>query len=73
MSEDMVLCCFCNDVVKSTHIDPCDLNVLTNWDKPKNKQKNQTFWCHFACLKDKFHKDVKKHLVLDILSYDDDN
>lgn len=63
-----VTCCFCNKKIKSDSINPCDLNILTNWDKSPNYQNNQTFWCHFECFKDKLHQDVQKHVMVHLLT-----
>lgn len=63
-----VLCCFCNMHIESDNINPCDLNILTNWDKEKDLQRNQTFWCHLECFRNKLHKNVRKHLLVDLLT-----
>ncbi|HEV2916971.1 MAG TPA: hypothetical protein VGW78_04440 [Candidatus Babeliales bacterium] len=68
-----VLCCFCNQNIAITNVDPCDINILTNWDKSKTKQNNQTFWCHLECFRNKMHENMKIHLVVDILSCDDED
>jgi hypothetical protein len=68
-----VLCCFCNEDIKSTNIDPCNLNILMNWDKSPAQQRDQDFWCHLECLREKLHENIKKHLVLQLLSVDDEN
>lgn len=67
-----MLCCFCNEKIESDKLNPCDLNILTNWDKPKNYQNNQTFWCHFECFKNKLHKNVQQHLVVHLLIQNDE-
>lgn len=63
-----VSCCFCNEGIYSSEVDPCDLNVLTNWDKEKSKQAHQTLWCHLDCLRSKIHPQVRQHLVVHLLS-----
>lgn len=68
MSVDNVLCCFCNMIIESDEFNPCDINILTNWNKPKSMQNNQTFWCHLECFKEKLHRDMKQHLVVHLLS-----
>jgi len=70
MNTPAVSCCFCDKNIESTNVNPCDINILTNWDKPKNKQHNQTFWCHIECLRDKLHKSVQQHLIVDLLTDD---
>lgn len=70
MKEKGVLCCFCNEHIESNNINPCDLNILTNWDKPEEKQRNQTFWCHIECFQKKLHKNVRQHLIVQLLTND---
>lgn len=65
-----VLCCFCNQNIQSTNIDPCNVSILINWDKSSEKQRDQDFWCHLECFREKLHKDIKLHLVLHLLSVD---
>lgn len=59
-------CCFCNTMIQSNDVDPCDLNILINIDKPKNKQDNQTFYCHIHCFEQKLHNNMRGYLVLHI-------
>lgn len=67
-----LLCCFCNEGVRSNQYDPCDLLIATNWDKPKNRQHDQSFWCHLECFRKALHKDIKQHLLVDLLSCQED-
>jgi hypothetical protein len=60
-------CCFCNKTTKSSNLNPTELNILINWDKEKSDQKNQSFWCHYECLNDKLHENIRQHLVLHLL------
>lgn len=62
-----VMCCFCNKNIKITDIDPCDIDILINWDKSKEKQHNQTFWCHLECFREKLHANIRIHLMVDLL------
>ena len=43
MSKENVLCSFCNQKIESDNLNPYDINISTNWDKPKSNQHNQTF------------------------------
>jgi hypothetical protein len=67
-----VMCCFCNESIKITNIDPCDIDILINWDKSKEKQHNQTFWCHLECFREKLHTNIRIHLMVDLLAGDDE-
>ena len=49
--ENSVMCCFCGKGVTSSFIDPCSINILINWDKSKDKQYSQDFYCHISCFK----------------------
>ena len=49
-------CCICKDTIlgeelsKST-LDPCTLILVSNFDKPREDQKEQQFFCHFECFR----------------------
>jgi hypothetical protein len=58
-------------MINSTDTDPCDVNILINIDKAKDKQDNQTFYCHVDCFKEKLHEKIRGYLVVQIV--DDDN
>ena len=60
-------CCFCDQMIESTKIDPCDLNILINYDKPKDQQDNQTFWCHIECFRKNLHENIRKLLIVDVI------
>lgn len=60
-------CCFCGTIIKSTKIDPCDLNILINVDKAKNYQDNQTFYCHIDCFRNTLDNQIKNALIVDVV------
>jgi len=64
-------CCFCNEDIVSDIRNPCDVSVLTNIDKPKTKQCNQTFYCHVDCFKEKMHPKPGYYFMLDLLGEED--
>ena len=43
-------CMFCNEIITSGELDPCALNVTASIEQPRACQKEQTFFCHIACL-----------------------
>lgn len=51
MNELEFECCFCGEGIESNKTDPCDINVLINIDKSKDKQYSQFFYCHLMCFK----------------------
>lgn len=57
-------CCLCGERIRTTPINPCNLNILTNVDKPKENQFDQIFYCHAECFKLALHDDIKNYLVL---------
>jgi hypothetical protein len=59
--------CFCNLMIESSQVNPCDLNILINCDKSKEEQDNQTFYCHVECFREKLHKEVEGYLIVDVL------
>jgi len=65
MPELNFRCCFCNEMITPNDVDPCDVNILTNIDKPKDKQENQTFYCHIDCFKEKMHYKMAGFLIID--------
>lgn len=62
-----VKCCFCGENINSDNINPCELIVISNWDKSADQQNDQVFWTHMKCLSNKMHDSVKQYFVLDIL------
>jgi hypothetical protein len=73
MNDLGFVCCFCNQSIESNRTDPCDVNILINWDKHKNKQHNQTFWCHLECFKNQLHDKIQSYLSVDLLLDDDES
>ena len=67
MKDIRYRCCFCNELIQSTNVDPCDINILINCDKSKDKQDTQTFWCHIECFRRSLHDNIKKLLVVDLV------
>ena len=66
-----IACCFCNKGVVETKIDPCDISIITGWNRPKSKRRDQFFWCHLECFRSKMHPSLAKRLVLETLVDDD--
>jgi len=44
-------CVFCNQGISPLGLDPCALHLVAHIDKPNHMQKEQTFFCHFDCLR----------------------
>ncbi|HSC24759.1 MAG TPA: hypothetical protein VLB80_00890 [Candidatus Babeliales bacterium] len=59
------LCCFCNTLIIPSHGNPMEIDILINFDKPKSKQDNQTFYCHMECFKEQLDPKLKIHFHLD--------
>jgi hypothetical protein len=67
MNTTFYRCCFCNELIQSSNSDPCEIDILINIDKPKNKQYNQIFYCHMRCFKEKLHEKIRIHFALEYL------
>jgi hypothetical protein len=65
--EDNLLCCFCDETIESDQVNPCELIVKSNWDKPRCEQGDQVFFTHFKCLKERMGVSTKPYLVIDII------
>jgi hypothetical protein len=57
-------CCFCNRGIESSKVDPADINILINIDKPADQRYSQDFYCHVMCIREKLHEDFKMHFHL---------
>ena len=44
-------CLFCRRGIETGRLDPCGLVIVTNLDRPRDLQKEQTFYCHIECLR----------------------
>lgn len=43
-------CLFCAGSIAPTDLDPCALNLVARFDRSRHFHKEQTFFCHHACL-----------------------
>lgn len=59
-----LLCCFCNKDIKSSKINPTEINILINFDKSKDLQHEQSFFCHVECFREKLHESIKNYFYL---------
>ncbi len=48
-------CCFCNQAIEPSDVDPCNMNIMANYGKEIKYQPTQDFFCHFKCLKERLH------------------
>lgn len=62
-------CCFCGQKVETSKADPCPVSVMINADKAKDKQYDQDFYCHLACLKKHLYPNDKQRLYWLIHQY----
>ena len=47
-------CCICKETVThdtASPLDPCNLSLVSNIDRPRNDQKEQEFFCHLECFR----------------------
>jgi len=45
------LCCFCNEIIAKSAIDPSDITVTVS------SGQWQTWWCHAECFRKRLHSD----------------
>lgn len=69
---ELYRCCFCAFLIESNYANPCEIDILTNFGKPKNKQYNQIFYCHMECLKEKMHAYMQQYYYIEFLVKSDD-
>ena len=43
-------CLFCGESISPGTLDPCGLTLVTGFDRPRQKQREQIFYCHIACI-----------------------
>lgn len=73
INELKFTCCFCNKKIENTDIDPCNINIMANYDKDIEYKPTQDFFCHFSCLKNSFHNYYKGYLLESTFSSIRDN
>lgn len=55
------ICYLCYKGIKSTDVDPCDINIMSNIDK--DDRYNQTFYFHAKCFKPTLHSYMQGYFV----------
>jgi hypothetical protein len=55
-------CCICKEAIPDDDLspktlDPCTLILISNFDRPREKQKEQQFFCHFECFRQVVNND----------------
>jgi hypothetical protein len=63
MKELKFNCCFCNNTIELSDIDPCNINFMANYGKEVEYQPNQDFFCHFKCLKERLHSYYQRYFL----------
>ena len=62
---EMYVCIFCNETIESGLHDPCAIRVITQIDRPRDAQKEQTFFCHISCLQSRAAIQKSNFYILD--------
>ena len=44
------VCLFCGQGISPGPLDPCAIHLIAKIDRPRNEQKEQTFFCHVGCI-----------------------
>lgn len=57
-------CCFCGKIIQSDNLDITSIILISNWDKDdEGIQKQQQFFCHMICFKNKIQSDIPLYLL----------
>ena len=59
------LCIFCHEAIEPGSLDPCSLLVTAGIDQLRSSQKEQTFFCHIACLRGTAHRAMLSGFYID--------
>jgi hypothetical protein len=59
------MCAFCGEDAEGAEIDPCAVIVVARWREPADRQREQQFFAHAQCLRDRLHPDAAA--VADVL------
>ena len=57
------VCCFCGQTIEPQGFDVGALLYRTNFDGPKEGQREQDLFCHASCLESKVHPTVREYLL----------
>lgn len=50
--NDKKQCWFCGKgIVEHNGVDPCEVTIYSNADKPEDEQTYQAMWCHIECFR----------------------
>jgi hypothetical protein len=55
-------CCFCEEGIEASGVDPCAVVLIGKWQGPEDEQVAQQFWCHFNCFADKLDPKIRPEL-----------
>jgi 3-phosphoglycerate kinase len=53
------MCAFCGETADGGPVDPCALIVVSHWRAPQERQREQQFFTHADCLRERLHPDVR--------------
>ena len=53
LTASRFLCLFCAEAIVPTELDPCAVQVTAKFDRPREEQKEQMFYCHINCLRER--------------------
>jgi len=48
--EPSYSCIFCTKAIEAGALDPCAIHLIARINRERSEQKEQTFFCHIACL-----------------------
>jgi len=50
LEEPSYSCMFCAQAIEVGALDPCAIHLVARANRQRSEQKEQTFFCHIACL-----------------------
>lgn len=66
-------CCFCDEDLDETFLDPCALAVTNKWLKPDEENFTQQFFCHAECLRKRMSVSVTPYAYFADPEWQDDS
>lgn len=72
ITESEFICCFCNTIIQSTDIDPCNIEITGDWARSLDIHISNNYSTHLECLRNRVHEYYKGYLADEIFSIEED-
>lgn len=60
----MYQCVFCAKRINKGALDVSSLILILKWDRPRDVQRTQQFFCHAECFRSRIHESVTRYLFI---------